>query len=303
MLPSCRRTVLGACSSLPAELRAGFRSRGRYDAAGTTYRKSRPTARSAGTCTGTSTGCPSSRPASAPSSSPASAGTARNNDGFDGNYSCLRTTAAGCVIAEDSGPARSPRSGSPATRATSPRPARSRSSSTASRSLDTAAAGRRRRQARRAVRLPVGRERRSRPAAASTSACRCRTAPRCGSPSQTNPYFYHVGYREFPDANGVSTFDPADKAEDVVALLKASGTKDPKPAAARRADQGHAAEPCPGKRLHAGRPQAVPVRSARSGSSCPRSSAWTCKAFADDGRAFTGGSKFTREGRPGQHRA
>ncbi|MDX6282928.1 MAG: hypothetical protein QOH03_3999, partial [Kribbellaceae bacterium] len=27
-----------------------------------------------------------------------------NNDGFDGTYSCLRTTAAGCVIAEDDGP-------------------------------------------------------------------------------------------------------------------------------------------------------------------------------------------------------
>src|SRR5688572_24204884 len=27
-----------------------------------------------------------------------------NNDGFDGAYSCLRTTAAGCVLAEDSGP-------------------------------------------------------------------------------------------------------------------------------------------------------------------------------------------------------
>src|SRR3954469_2773528 len=27
-----------------------------------------------------------------------------NNDGFDGTYSCLRTTDAGCVIAEDSGP-------------------------------------------------------------------------------------------------------------------------------------------------------------------------------------------------------
>src|SRR5205823_325746 len=41
---------------------------------------------------------------------------------------------------------------------------------------------------------------------------------------------YHVTYRTFPTADGVKTFDPADKAEDVIAQLKASGTRDPKPA-------------------------------------------------------------------------
>lgn len=44
------------------------------------------------------------------------------------------------------------------------------------------------------------------------------------------PVYYHVTYRTFTDARGISTFDPSDKAEDVIAKLKASGTADPKPA-------------------------------------------------------------------------
>jgi hypothetical protein len=45
---------------------------------------------------------------------------------------------------------------------------------------------------------------------------------------QSNPYFYHVSYREFADAGGVQTFNPADKALDVVAKLRAYGLRDPK---------------------------------------------------------------------------
>jgi len=45
-----------------------------------------------------------------------------------------------------------------------------------------------------------------------------------------DPLYYHVTYRTFADATGVSTFDPADKALDVIAKLKAAGTADPKPA-------------------------------------------------------------------------
>ncbi|HEY2674211.1 MAG TPA: DUF2961 domain-containing protein [Rugosimonospora sp.] len=45
-----------------------------------------------------------------------------------------------------------------------------------------------------------------------------------------DPNYYHVTYRSFADAVGVSTFDPTDKANDVIAMLKAAGTKDPKPA-------------------------------------------------------------------------
>lgn len=45
-----------------------------------------------------------------------------------------------------------------------------------------------------------------------------------------NPDYYHVTYRDFADATGVTTFDPSDKALDVIAKLKAAGTADPKPA-------------------------------------------------------------------------
>ncbi|AHH95159.1 DUF2961 domain-containing protein [Kutzneria albida] len=48
---------------------------------------------------------------------------------------------------------------------------------------------------------------------------------------QNNPNFYHVTYREFADAEGVRTFDPADKAQDVVDRLRRFGVADPKPVA------------------------------------------------------------------------
>jgi hypothetical protein len=48
--------------------------------------------------------------------------------------------------------------------------------------------------------------------------------------TQNNPYFQHVTYREFADAEGVATFDPSDPARDVISTLRNSGTADPKPA-------------------------------------------------------------------------
>ncbi|GDY29662.1 glycoside hydrolase family 172 protein [Gandjariella thermophila] len=49
---------------------------------------------------------------------------------------------------------------------------------------------------------------------------------------QHNPDFYHVDYRVFASGDGVSTFDPGDRAQDVVDRLRAFGLRDPKPAAA-----------------------------------------------------------------------
>lgn len=43
-----------------------------------------------------------------------------------------------------------------------------------------------------------------------------------------DPIYYHVWYRKFARANGVTTFNPADKASDVIAQLNAAGTQDPK---------------------------------------------------------------------------
>ncbi|GAB3434522.1 hypothetical protein GCM10027569_85670 [Flindersiella endophytica] len=49
--------------------------------------------------------------------------------------------------------------------------------------------------------------------------------------TQTSPGFYHVDYKHYPDAEGVPAFDGADQAQDVLAMLGAAGTRDPKPAA------------------------------------------------------------------------
>jgi hypothetical protein len=43
--------------------------------------------------------------------------------------------------------------------------------------------------------------------------------------------YYHVDYRRFATADGVSTFSPADPALDVIATLRGAGEADPKPAA------------------------------------------------------------------------
>lgn len=48
--------------------------------------------------------------------------------------------------------------------------------------------------------------------------------------TEHNPYFHHVNYREFADPEGIVTFDPDDEALDVIETLKAAGTADPKPA-------------------------------------------------------------------------
>ncbi|WP_246281702.1 DUF2961 domain-containing protein [Fodinicola acaciae] len=47
--------------------------------------------------------------------------------------------------------------------------------------------------------------------------------------TQNVPNYYHVDYRHFNDAVGVTTFDPSDQAQDVLSMLNGVGTKDPKP--------------------------------------------------------------------------
>lgn len=48
--------------------------------------------------------------------------------------------------------------------------------------------------------------------------------------TEANPSFYNIMTRTFADASGVSTFDPSDKALDVIATMTAAGKQDPKPA-------------------------------------------------------------------------
>lgn len=47
----------------------------------------------------------------------------------------------------------------------------------------------------------------------------------------SNLEYYHVDYRHFSTADGVTTFSRSDTALDVLAMLRAAGTADPKPAA------------------------------------------------------------------------
>jgi hypothetical protein len=57
-----------------------------------------------------------------------------------------------------------------------------------------------------------------------------------------NLQYYHVDYRQFSTADGVSTFSPSDPALDVIATLRAAGTGDPKPAAPTAAHHNRAVE-------------------------------------------------------------
>jgi hypothetical protein len=56
--------------------------------------------------------------------------------------------------------------------------------------------------------------------------------------------YYHVDYRRFATADGVTTFSPSDPAPDVLAALRAAGTVDPKPAA-RTATHSHRVDQIP----------------------------------------------------------
>lgn len=69
--------------------------------------------------------------------------------------------------------------------------------------------------------------------------------------------YYHVDYRRFSTADGVSTFSPSDPALDVLATLRAAGTNDPKPASATAAHSNRVVELPAG----AGAPLAEPAGS------------------------------------------
>jgi hypothetical protein len=58
----------------------------------------------------------------------------------------------------------------------------------------------------------------------------------------TNLQYYHVDYRQFSTADGVTTFSPSDPALDVLATLRAAGTIDPKPAEPTAAHNNRVAE-------------------------------------------------------------
>ncbi|MEU5564315.1 DUF2961 domain-containing protein [Micromonospora musae] len=111
--------------------------------------------------------------------------------------------------------------------------------------------------------------------------------------TEKNPVFYHVAYRKFTSAEGVRTFDPADRALDVVEQLKAAGTRDPKRAepGAKTVERKFSV-PAGGRATLAGGdgPGAVTGLTLR----IPQL-VGAPQPIADDGRAFGagGGSQFT----------
>lgn len=214
-----------------------------------------------------------------------------NNDGFDGKYSCLRTTAQGCVIAEDEGPGEVgtiwfTRDDGNVTRTgtiTIELDGRQVIHTSLQDLVDgklgapfvfPLVANAKETSGGVYVRVPMPYQRSMR------------------ITTQSNPYFYHVGYREFPDASGIRTFDPADKAEDVVALLKASGTKDPKPAQPTGQTRTTSLNLAPGKQITLADANGPGELSALR-LKLPEIVGLDLKSFSDDGRAFTGSSKFT----------
>ncbi|MEV4116828.1 DUF2961 domain-containing protein [Nonomuraea sp. NPDC049695] len=152
-----------------------------------------------------------------------------NQDGFDGQYSCLRTTSSGCVLAEDSGPGEV--SSIWFTRdngdvsATGTITIELDGAVVVNTSLQALVNG----QAGGPFRYPlVANADQSSGGVYIKVPMPYRESMRITT--RNNPLFYHVTYRHFPDAEGVKRFDPNENVTDVVDLLKASGTKDPKPA-------------------------------------------------------------------------
>jgi hypothetical protein len=214
-----------------------------------------------------------------------------NNDGFDGRYSCLRTDASGCVIAEDSGPGEIAsiwftRDEGDVTK-TGKITIELDGKKVVDASLQDLVDGK--------LGAPF-----VFPLVANALETSGGVYVRVPMPykqsmkvtTQSNPFFYHVDYREFPDANGVNTFNPADKAEDVVKLLQASGTKDPKPKNPAAKTTSKPVNLAAGKQVTLsdsygpGEVSALRLK-------LPEIVGLDLTAFADDGRAFTGSSQFT----------
>ncbi|MGV9386251.1 glycoside hydrolase family 172 protein [Nonomuraea sp. NPDC003707] len=110
--------------------------------------------------------------------------------------------------------------------------------------------------------------------------------------TEHNPLFHHVSYRTFADAEGVSTFDPADKAQDVIDRLKAGG--DPKPAVPGARSQDAAIRLAPGQSVRVARTQGAGLLSAIK-LKLPQAEQVLPETEADEGRAFgrNGSSEFT----------
>ncbi len=217
-----------------------------------------------------------------------------NNDGFEGTYSCLRTTGAGCVIAEARGAGEVDsvwftRDGGDVTR-TGKITVELDGTTVLDAPLQDVVDGKRG--------APF-----VYPLVANSDQTSGGVYIRVPMPYResmritvgSNPYFYHVGYRQFSNAAGVATFDPSDKAADVIDTLKAAGTEDPKPAKPGTSTDSTPIELAAGasKTLSAVRgPGSVSALRLK----LPQIVGLKQENISDDGRAFwtsTGSSQFT----------
>ncbi|WP_277675571.1 glycoside hydrolase family 172 protein [Saccharopolyspora rectivirgula] len=159
--------------------------------------------------------------------------TGGNNDGFEGTYSCLRTTEQGCVIAEHAGAGE-------ITSIWFTREPWGDVTGTGNIIIDL--------DGREVLNAPlidvvsgrlgapyewplVGNAEDAAGGAVIKVPMPYRKSMRITV--ENNPYFYHVNYRTFADGQQVRSFNPEDRAEDVLARLRRFGVADPKPAAPR----------------------------------------------------------------------
>jgi hypothetical protein len=123
-----------------------------------------------------------------------------------------------------------------------------------------------------------------------------RTSMRITTEASPAFFYFHVSYRTFPDATGITTFSPsADRGEDVLRLLQTAGTRDPKPAASGATTQRGSTSIDPGQSVTlaqtsgAGSLRSLQLRIPQAGHTAPT-------PISDDGRAFGGwvsSSQFT----------
>jgi Protein of unknown function (DUF2961) len=121
-----------------------------------------------------------------------------------------------------------------------------------------------------------------------------RSSMRITTSTNDSNNYYHVTYRTFSDANGVSTFDPADKATDVLTMLQASGTRDPKPAVSGAATRFGTYALAPGQTATIGQASGSGELTALR-LRVPQAVHPVTTPLTDDGRAFGSGgySQFT----------
>lgn len=172
-----------------------------------------------------------------------------NNDGLRGTFSCLRTTPAeGCVIAEHAGPGE----------VDSIWFTRNRGVVTATGRLRIDLDGRT------VVNAPLQRVVNGGLGAPFAFPLVANAAQSSGGvyvkvpmpfrqsmriSTQANPRYYHVTYRTFSDAAGVPSFDPSQRAGDVLAALRSAGPRDPKPPVAGAGTVRRSFALAPGRRV------------------------------------------------------